>query len=160
LLRACRIKLKVSEEKITELRDEGIQCPGVQHYEYAIYPHSGDCFDAEVLQLVSDYNVPVRAVMSSRGKGNLPLEGGLFAISGDNLEVTAVKNAEDGSGLIIRLYNPADKEVKGELCFQSKLKKASFCRMDETEIVNAVFNECKIELTVDGKKIITLKVNL
>jgi mannosylglycerate hydrolase len=160
LLRACRIKLKVSEEKITELRDEGIQCPGVQHYEYAIYPHSGDCFDAEVLNMASEYNVPVRAVMSSRGKGSLPLEGGLFAISGDNLQVTAVKNAEDGSGLIIRLYNPADKEVKGELSFQNKLKKASFCRMDESEIASADYKDSKLALTVACKKIITLKVNL
>jgi alpha-mannosidase len=98
--------------------------------------------------------------MSSRGKGNLPLEGGLFAISGDNLQVTAVKNAEDGSGLIIRLYNPADKEVKGELSFQSKLKNASFCRMDESEIASADFKDSKLALTVGGKKIITLKVNL
>jgi len=160
LLRACRIKLKVSEEKITELPDEGIQCPGAQTFEYAIYPHSGDCFEAEVLKLASDYNVSVRAVMGSRGKGNLPLEGGLFAISGENLQVTAVKNAEDGSGLIIRLFNPSDKEVKGALNFQSEIKKACFCKMDESETEKVDFNGSSLSLTVRGKKIITLKINL
>jgi len=160
LLRACRIKLKVSEEKITELPDEGIQCPGTQCFEYAIYPHSGDCFNAEVLTLASIYNVPVRAVMSSRGKGNLLLEGGLFAISGNNLQVTAVKNAEDGTGLIIRIYNPTDKTVKGEINFQHNLKNASYCKMDESEIGSVEFNDSRIALTISGKKIITIKVIL
>jgi alpha-mannosidase len=158
LLRACRIKLKVSEEKITELPDEGIQCPGIQRYEYALYPHEGDCFIARVADMALDYNVPLRAVMSSRGKGNLPAESGLFSISGDNLHVTAVKQADDSLGLIIRLYNASDKTAKGILTFQQPLKRAVLCNLDESEAETIQTDGSGLEITVAAKKIITIKV--
>ena len=158
LLRACRIKLKVSEEKISELPDEGIQCPGLQSYEYAIYPHSGDCFTSNIINKAAEYTVPVRAAMSSRGKGNLPLEGSAFAVSGKNLHVTAVKCAEDSSGLIIRMFNTSDQNTQGEISFRQSLKTASLCKMDEMEIRSLDFSNTKLVVEIPEKKIISIKV--
>jgi len=82
LLRACRIKLAVSEEKVTELPDQGIQCPGSQKYEYAIYPHAGNWADSDLLNKAADYAVTVRCATSGRGKGKLPHEASLFCFAG------------------------------------------------------------------------------
>jgi mannosylglycerate hydrolase len=98
LIRACRIKLKVSEEKISELPDVGVQCPGLQTFEYAICPHTGNHADAGLANLAAEYYTPARAVMAGRGKGDLPQEAFLFGIDNPKVHVTAVKLAEDQSG--------------------------------------------------------------
>jgi len=158
LIRACRIKLAVSEEKMTELPDLGIQCPGMQQFEYAIRVHEGDWKQAELLAAAVAYDVPVRSVVSGRGKGTLPLEGSLFSIENKNIHVTCVKRAEDGTGLIIRMFNPQDESVLCHIHFERGLNKASFCRMDEAMIGVAEVKGNTLPCNLQPKKIVTLKV--
>ncbi|MCY3020723.1 MAG: hypothetical protein NTW87_17030, partial [Planctomycetota bacterium] len=101
LIRACRIKLAVSEEKQTELPDAGVQCPGVQRFDYAI--HVGEnrtgavalransqWHMAGLLAAAAQRYVPVRAAMTGRGKGTLPQEASLLALRNPNLHLTCV----------------------------------------------------------------------
>ncbi len=159
LLRACRIKLAVSEEKKTELPDPGVQCPGVHTFEYAIVPHKGDWAEGGLLAKAAQYGAPVRAAMAGRGKGELPLDGGLFRMDNADLHVTAVKQAEDGSGLIIRFFNPFDRGEKVTLTFDTPPAKAALCRMDESEMEELKLSGKALSLKAGAKKIITLKIN-
>lgn len=158
LIRACRIKLAVSEEKQTELPDAGVQCPGMQTFEYALCPHAGDWAQAGLLAKAATYYTPVRVVMTGRGKGTLPLETGLFAIDSANLHVTAVKQAEDGSGLIIRLFNPLADAQTATLTFANPIATATQCRMDESEITPLSATGAALPITVPTKKINTYKL--
>ena len=160
LIRACRIKLEVSEEKKIILSDLGVHCPGLQKFEYAIYPHKGNWKYAGLLTKTADYISPVKSAMAGRGKGDLSLENSLFSIDNNIVSVTAVKQAEDSSGLIVRFFNPSDKIEKIKLTFAAKVKKAMFCRMDETEFEEAVFSENVVSCEAKPKKIITMKVNV
>ena len=117
LIRACRIKLAVSEEKQTELPDEGIQCPGPRRFEYAIIPHAGDWRAARLLTEAAKAYVPVRAAMTGRGKGPLPAEMSLMTLDNEALHVTCVKQAEDGDGMIVRLFNPLEEPQPATLTF-------------------------------------------
>ncbi|MBE0652662.1 MAG: hypothetical protein IH594_02620, partial [Bacteroidales bacterium] len=157
LIRACRIKLKVSEEKITELPDEGIQCPGVQEFEYAICPHSGDHISANLINLAAQYHTSVRSVMSGRGKGNLPLESFLFNIDNPSVHVTAVKLAEDEKGIILRMVNIENTEqnIKIEFSFPVKV---SLAGMDENATTELVVNNKILRYKIEKKKILTLRV--
>src|SRR5690606_7076193 len=58
LIRACRIKLAVSEEKQAELPDQGVQCPGRHRFEYAICAHDGDWRRANLLREAALYHTP------------------------------------------------------------------------------------------------------
>ena len=112
LIRACRIKLAVSEEKVTELEDEGIQCPGRQVFEYAM--QFGEGRICELPNKAAELFAPIKCAVSGRGKGELAHEWSLFGIDNKNLHVTAVKRADDGDGIIVRLYNPTyEKQTFG-----------------------------------------------
>ncbi len=160
LIRACRIKLAVSEEKQTELPDPGVQCPGVQRFEYAIAFTRGDWASGDLLNAAADYATPPRIAMVGRGKGSLPLAAGLFTMAGANVQVTAVKQAQDGQGLIVRLFNGLDRRNTAALKFAAKLKSARLCRMDESDLGAAGLRNNALTLDLKPKQIATVRVVL
>jgi len=153
LIRGCRIKLAVSEEKQAELPDPGVQCPGVHTFAYALCPHAGDWTAAGLPTVAASYDTPVRAVMTGRGKGALPLEAGLFTLDTTALHVTAVKQAEDGDGLIVRLVNLQSTTQSATLTFTHALASADECRNDETPITALSPQGARLPISMGAKKI-------
>jgi alpha-mannosidase len=83
---------------------------GRHRFTYALMPHAGDWYDGGVREEADDLNQPL---LSMIGKG---LAVGTFAplaISGVDVGLAALKAAEDGDGLIVRVYEPAGR--RGEL---------------------------------------------
>jgi hypothetical protein len=160
LIRACRIKLAVSEEKQTELPDQGVQCPGEHRFEYAIHVHVGDWRAANLLSSAARYATPVRAAVVGRGKGDLPHEAGLLAIDNPNLHITAIKQAEDGDGLVVRLFNPLATKATATLAFGRRIAGAARCRMDEGGAEKLKPAGAKLGIQVGPKKIATYRIHL
>lgn len=160
LIRACRIKLVVTEEKQAELPDPGVQCPGPHRFEYAISVHPGDWRSADLLARAAEFYAPVRAAQVGRGRGNLPHEASLMALEGANLHVTCVKQAEDGGGLIVRFFNPLGKRRKAKIRFGRRIRKARRCRMDESDAGPLKPDGRRLRLDVGPKKIVTVRVHL
>ncbi len=148
LIRACRIKLAVSEEKMTELDDEGVQCPGKHTYEYALHFDSADY--TKLPNKAAEIFAPVKCAAVGRGKGNLPRENSLFAIDNKNVHVTAVKRAEDGNGIIVRFYNASEQEQTVTIKTDAKIYKCKMTEETEKEICDVI--------TVGAKKIETLRI--
>jgi len=159
LLRACRIKLVVSE-KFTELPDTGIQCLGGQTFRYAIFAGAGDWSQNALLSQAADAGHPIRAMMTSRGRGTLPPENSLFSLDNTVLHVSAVKQAEDGNGLIVRLFNPCETAQEASLSFRRKIKSARRCRMDESDLSPLKTVKNNLPLSIGPKKIYTVRVQL
>ena len=89
--------------------------------------------------------------MCGRGKGNLPKEQSLWNIGNQNLHVTAIKQAADGNGVIVRLYNPTE-EVQ-TFSFGANCKSVELNNMAEEFKAAA-----GVENTVAPKKIMTYRV--
>ncbi len=160
LIRACRIKLAVSEEKQTELPDLGIQCPGERAFEYSLCFHAGTWSDAGLPARAAEPFVPVRAVMAGRGKGTLPLERSFVASANANCPVTCVKQAEDGSGIIIRCFNPLTVAAPIELTFGLPVTAAYRCGMDERVREKLPLRKNTLRYKAAPKKIITIKISV
>ncbi len=148
LIRACRIKLAVSEEKVTELEDDGVQCPGKRTFQYAIHFNNGDY--NSLPNKAAEIFAPVKCAVCGRGKGELPMEKSLLSIDNNNVHVTAIKKAEDGNGIIVRYFNPTQKTQKVTINANGKFY---LCNMNE-EIIE------QVEATYDAKakKIVTLRI--
>jgi alpha-mannosidase len=98
--------------------------------------------------------------MTGRGKGALPLECSLFTLEGAGVQVTAVKQAEDGHGLIVRLLNPLAEAREAKLTFGHAVAEAALCRLDEG-VVAALASCCRtVAVPLPPKKIATVKVKL
>ena len=151
LIRACRIKLAVSEEKITELPDDGVQCPGRQEFEYAIQFHTGNY--NELPNKAAEYFAPVKCAVCGRGKSELPRENSLIEIDNKTLHVTAVKRANDGNGIIVRMYNPAEEAQKFVLNVSREYSRIEINNMAEE--FKAVADA---ENIIEPKKIMTYRI--
>jgi alpha-mannosidase len=81
---------------------------GVHEISYALLPHPGDAVAARVAHHAEAFDLPLRAVPTAPRTGDLPPRASLLhvAATGEVL-VTAVKKAERGDALIVRLCEVA-----------------------------------------------------
>jgi mannosylglycerate hydrolase len=90
----------------------GAQMLGTHTFEYSIIPHAGTWEDA--LHYAHWFARPLQAMWTGRHGGLLGPEVSFVQLSPKPLLVSAVKNAEDGSGdVIVRLFNTSSSAVQG-----------------------------------------------
>ncbi len=158
LLRACRIKLAVSEEKQTELPDRGVQCPGPHSFSYAIHPYQGGWHEAGIPTAAADWANPLRLAQAGRGKGTLPHEASLLALHNRDVHIAAVKQAEDGDGLVVRLFNPTAHEQHAPLQIGVPVDAVEHVRMDESPLGKLDLDGSTLPLAIPPHKIVTLRL--
>jgi len=88
---------------------------GPHHFQYAIYPHAGTWKDALTVRRGYEFNYPLTAIVTRAHTGSLPTQYSFASIAQENVVLTAVKKAEDASGLIFRVYEWAGKDSVVEL---------------------------------------------
>jgi alpha-mannosidase len=78
---------------------------GRQRFAYALYPHAGDWRQAMTVRRGYEFNYPLTAAQVSPHPGAWPQASSFIAIKGaPTLALTAAKRAEDGDGLVLRVY--------------------------------------------------------
>ncbi|MHB8991809.1 MAG: glycoside hydrolase family 38 C-terminal domain-containing protein, partial [Chloroflexota bacterium] len=109
------------------------QCPGSHSFEYAISLR-GEETDAHLVRAAQDYRVEM-----VDGPAGIELDGTL-RVEGDGFGFSTLKGAEEGDGIILRLYNPARTPAVARPA--GRCLTARRCRLDETaeepEAVEAV----------------------
>lgn len=86
---------------------------GIHRFEYAVYPHSGEAEESEVVKLSAQFNSRLVAVPVSYHKGTLPREKSFISINKSNIRLDAFKFCEDGSDdIVMRLCETDGKPVK------------------------------------------------
>ncbi|MBO9600146.1 MAG: alpha-mannosidase, partial [Cohnella sp.] len=73
---------------------------GVHSFTYALYPHAGDWQDGGTVEAAWALNNPIRY---TSGKG-FAKRFSLFEVSASNVMVDAVKKAEDGNRIVLRVH--------------------------------------------------------
>lgn len=149
LIRGCRIKQAVSEEKITVLDDKGILCLGERSFEYNINFYH--CEKAELTNIAAEIYAPVEVAFSGRGKGELSAENSLLEVDNKNIHISAIKPSEDGKGIVIRLFNPTDDTQTVNFNFGFKVNNLYIADMNEDIKVKT-----DSKVVVAKKKIVTL----
>ena len=84
-------------------QDQGVQDFGRHETSYAIAPHAGDWRTGGVAWNAKRFNQPLRAFVTAPHEGRMGRSSSLLAVSSPQVEVQAVKRAEDGNGYIVRL---------------------------------------------------------
>ena len=89
---------------------------GIQVFTYALYPHDDSWEQAETIKRSRQLNQKPIALFETYHEGILPQTDSYMHISEDNVILSAMKLAEDGSGdIIIRLYETAKRQTKTEI---------------------------------------------
>ena len=84
-------------------QDQAEQDFGKHDILYAIAPHAGTWQEGKVAWTAKRLNQPLRAFTVDSHPGALGKSASLLTASTDQVEVTAIKRAEDGNGIIVRL---------------------------------------------------------
>ena len=114
LLRAFPLRICVtSDMQDYSSIDKGSQCIGKNTYRYAFMPHKGDWEEGNVWGESERFNLNfgmVQLAPTEHGKNGLVHS--FLELASDKLNVSAVKQAEDGTGYVVRIFNPSDNTVK------------------------------------------------
>ncbi len=184
--RAFRLKLCACSHwtDLSEI-DKDSQMIGRQYCKYAIMPHSGNWEKGNVWQAAEQFNMKLHAGQAGITKhGDQPLTKSFLELKDENLHVSAIKKAEDGTGWIVRLFNQSDDKVKNAVRLNAGLanpkaqspverekaefalptdKCSEFSKVQLTDLEElpkenlAMDSDGWVKFEITGKKIMTLK---
>ena len=157
LLRAVTGTFPVHNDLFLTFEKETSQGIGEHTFEYALYIHNGDYQQGKVIEESRKYSIPMLAAEIGNGRKGAPSKQfSFFNMKNGNLSLCALKLAEDGSGIILRLNNPNAQIVNETIRFDGIVKKVYAANLGENERELIYENTCEIELTVKPYKILTL----
>jgi hypothetical protein len=133
----------------------GAQMLGQHAFDYALIPHEGGW--EESWPEAHRFAVPMRARRVEDSSGALPAEGALLALEGPAFVVSALKRAEDGEGVIVRLYNVTSKPTSGRLRLEEPFQGAEFINMDEAFLAAAPLEDGWVRLEAQPNQVLNLR---
>jgi mannosylglycerate hydrolase len=113
-----------------QVETPGGQERGRHRFEMSLIPFTGDLSTA--VPLADSFQAGLRAEVTPLHAGCLPSSGSLLQIEPATLRLSAVKAAEDGRGVIVRLVNPLPDAATASIRTHLPLQRAALVRLDET----------------------------
>jgi alpha-mannosidase len=110
---------------------------GHHSFTYSLYPHQGDWRQAETPRRAWELNDPLMAIPIGGGDGNLRPSDSFLSIVSDHVMISALKMAEKGDGLILRLYEDQNRRGTVNVTFFHPPSRAVECDPYENEIGQA-----------------------
>ena len=105
-------------------------------------------------------NNPLECVPMSRQDGALSDKFSFAKIDGEGVVIDTVKKAEDGSGIIVRLYEATNSRGKHTLTFGTAISEVYVCDLLEREEYSLGVERNSVSLDVKPFEIVTLKVKI
>jgi alpha-mannosidase len=132
---------------------------GDHDFTYAFYPHAGSWEAAQTLQHALNLNSPLAWSLGNPADSQ-PTQHSFLACTAPNLSLEAVKRAEDGQHIILRLVERHNCHTRATLVFDRPVVEAWSC--DLMEKIETRLNPVGHELPVVLKsyEILTLRVAL
>jgi alpha-mannosidase len=151
------------------VRDEDVE-PGEPHhaytdqcdhtFTYSLYPHEGDHVAGQVVQAGYELNVPLRVTPVQAGAGDAPQTASFVQVGAANVIVEAIKWAQDGDGLILRLYECAHRGTRTTLRLGVPFRSAAETDLLEKDLHPLAVNEGEIALEFGPFEIKTLRLRM
>jgi mannosylglycerate hydrolase len=154
----CRLGNAGPEEAVSEA-----QCPGRHTFRYSLIPHAGDC--GQTHALAYGFQTDLRAIVTD-GRRNPATPGetrGLAArlsfitVSPSTLQVSAVKQPEDGEGLVVRCWNAGEKPVEGVIRLWKPFRRALRVNLAEEGTAELTHDGHAATLLVRGSEVATVR---
>lgn len=134
--------------------------PGAQEqatylFNYAIIPHGVDFCSA--LQLAQSFQNDFEAIVSPLHGGQLAESAKIVSVTSPEFMITALKEAENEAGWILRGVNLSDESIHLKLKPNLNYQSVELVNLDESFLSDVMVNESgEVELPVVGHKIVTL----
>jgi alpha-mannosidase len=130
-----------------------------EHYfTYALYPHSESWRNSETVREAAKVNQPAYAVMG----GKVGNQFSFASVDQKNIVLETVKLAEDGSGIILRLYESENAATKAYITLDatSSIAEVAECNLLEEEQEKLSADENSFMIFIKPYEIKTYKIKL
>jgi mannosylglycerate hydrolase len=138
-------------------------------YALALLAHTGRWDEAEVWRQALAHNNPPRALTGGMVKnylapapGPLPARRSFVSVEGRNAILSALKQADDGGDLIVRLYNPSAAPTQATLRLPFAVQRVQSAGLDERPLeaaeAPARAADDTLQVTLPPGKIVTLRL--
>ncbi len=144
---------------LTGCLDQKSQDWGQHTIRYAFYAHEGDWRGTD--SLARRFNQPIRHFRISKNVKSGPLDYlSLLRVSTPQIGIMAVKEAEDGDGIIVRLYERYGSRLSGYLEFPSQVLEAQEVNGLEEIVGDVVVENNKLHVTLPANGMRSYQVTL
>jgi alpha-mannosidase len=140
---------------------------GLHRFTYSLLPHAGDWREAQTVRHGYELNVPVVCVTGQKKVTALPTGPATGSTRSSFLQtdcmhviVETVKPAEDGDGLMVRLYEAHNQRGHGTLTFATSILSAHECNLLEEPINDVCCQGNSLSFQVRPFEIKTFRVRL
>ncbi len=127
-------------------------------FTYSLYPHAGDYREAGTIKQAYDLNNPMTAITVGKHSGKLGDSYSFVSVRDENIVIETVKKAENGDGIIIRMYESFNKRTNTVLKTGFDFKSVTLCDMLENDLKVISAKENSIPLTLKPFEIVTIKI--
>jgi alpha-mannosidase len=136
----------------------GAQCIGTHVFEYALVPHKGGWEKAYAQ--AHAFNAPLRAVTVSASRGPLPAALSPIEASPPGFCLSAIKQAEDGQGLIVRGYNVTQRPLEVVLRLARTWRRATRVNLNEEPQEELALEGNSVRFVAQPKQIVTVQLEV
>lgn len=144
----------------------GYYCPqaaqtGSHVFEYSLYPHQGGWGESGVVDEGHSLNSPLRVVATDAHAGELPPEFSFLSVPEGHFEVTALKKAEAGEGIILRGYETHNQMETVRMDLKLPVEEAETADLLEQpfKAKPIAIQKGRLELTCKPSEFITLRMH-
>lgn len=128
---------------------------GINEFTYALYPHQGNLKSGKTVQKFGAFAAQdTIAYPKESGK----LCESFIEIDKENITIEAVKRAESGDGIIVRVLEKYGRNTVARLSFNQKILEAKECNLMEEEIGEVNFDGNEIDFRIKPYEIKTFKI--
>jgi len=136
---------------------------GEHRFKYALKIHKGVADIGEVVVAAEKFNNPISAVGDTQKISdtalNLAKEFSFAQVNSANVTLETVKQAEDGNGIIVRVFEHANRRVNAKISFGIPVKSVDIVNLMEVGASPVDVEENSVNLVLKPFEIITLRIH-
>ena len=132
---------------------------GEHRFRYALRVHHG-LHDTDIPAEAEAYNLPLRLVAGARDLATATSAHALVSIAGDGVTLEAVKKAENGDAVILRLWETRGRGAEVIVTMPPGARTVERVNLLEREPETLSLSEGKVCLTFTPFEIVTLRVTI
>jgi alpha-mannosidase len=133
---------------------------GLHEFTYSLFPHEGDWRKAEVVNRGYELNHPVCVFVAGTHQGSLPNSHSFIETKSQQVILDTVKQSEDGTGLVLRMYESSGGREKVQLSLSRPVTSAHEANLLEEKQVYVTVQENKLSSSLKPFEVKTLLVTL
>ena len=133
---------------------------GEHRLTYSLLPHADDFQRGGVIRHGYELNAPLlaRAVQTARVGNGAPPKQSLFSIDAPNVVIETIKQAEEGKGVIVRMYEAWGRRGRARLATSLPFKKSERVNLMEERVSPVTLAGGGAELHFGPHEIITVRL--